>query len=463
MPGKSERPFFLDATAILRWGPNVPTGIPRVEANLVSEALAALGPRAALFAFDPGLRRCRALTADERTFVEKCVAAGAESGLDPGPRPGFAARLREVVALYRFDLFCAGRETHRSIAQYLIGSEGRGGATYLVAKTCVRAAFIAARLWARVTRRDHRAGAPDPLAVRENTCLLSMNTCSALYRHYAEETCRCRLLVLVYDTTPLDYPDFAAEGHAERFASYFRFGVTVASDILCISAATCESVRKWCAKLGIETSKKRFHVVPLASSLSDERVQAAPIPELADVPYVLYCATLEPRKNHLVLLRAWSRLVEKRGRTAMPMLVLVGRWGWRIEATRQILAGDPNLAGTVKIFSFLPDRQLKWLYERALFTVFPSVAEGWGLGATESLDLGTPVLISDIAALQEASQRLMPALLPDDEPGWRDGIDRLISEPELRQSLRKAIAEKYLRRSFRDVFAGVLRIGMMDF
>ena len=57
----------------------------------------------------------------------------------------------------------------------------------------------------------------------------------------------------------------------------------------------------------------------------------------------------------------------------MPVLVLVGRWGWRIEPTRQILISDPNLAGTVKIFSFLPDRQLKWLYERALFTVFPEM------------------------------------------------------------------------------------------
>ena len=44
------------------------------------------------------------------------------------------ARLREVISLYRLDLFCAGREIHRSIAQYLIGADGREGATYKIAK-----------------------------------------------------------------------------------------------------------------------------------------------------------------------------------------------------------------------------------------------------------------------------------------------------------------------------------------
>ena len=461
MPGKSVRPFLLDATALLKWGPNVPTGIPRVEASLVAEAIRAPGPTPALFAFDPGLRRCRLLTAEERLFVERCVAAVDASGTGGGPAQGFAARFREVISLYRLDLFCAGREIHRAIAQYLIGADGREGATYKIVKTLVRGAFAMTRLWRWALRRDNTA-APDPLADPANSCLISINTCSALYRHYPEAAVRCRLMLLVYDTTPLDYPDLAAEGHAERFARYFRFGISTASDVVSISAATMASVRAWATRLGIDTAGKRFHAVALASSLSDDRVRSEPVPEFADRTYVLYCATLEPRKNHSVLLKAWSELIAQSGRAEMPLLVLVGRWGWRIEATRRMLADDPRLAGTVRVLSFVPDRQLKWLYEHALFTVFPSIAEGWGLGATESLDLGTPVLIADIAALHEATQGLMPAIAPADTAGWHDRIAELIREPALRLGLRETIATGYRRRSFTDVFGEVMSIAAMD-
>jgi glycosyltransferase involved in cell wall biosynthesis len=112
----------------------------------------------------------------------------------------------------------------------------------------------------------------------------------------------------------------------------------------------------------------------------------------------------------------------------------------------------------VKIYPSLSDDRLRWLYREALFCVFPSVAEGWGLGASEALDFGTPVVVSDIPPLREATQGLMPAISPDDEDGWEETLARLIAQPDAVQALRKSIGEKYRRRHVADFVADVVRL-----
>ena len=85
-----------------------------------------------------------------------------------------------------------------------------------------------------------------------------------------------------------------------------------------------------------------------------------------------------------------------------------------------------------------------------MFCVFPSIVEGWGLGASEALDFGTPVVISDIPPLREATQGLMPAIPPADEDLWQETVEGLIAQPDALQCLRRVIAEKYRRRRVAD-------------
>jgi len=445
-------PIYLDATSVLRWGPNAPTGIPRIEASLIEAALVAEPDRAGLFGYDPTLNHCRVLDEEEKVFVRRAFAEQDSFSVDAARALGWWRRLRRVVALYRLNPFCIARESHRSIAQYLVASSGRSGPLYLIAKLAVRGAFAVVRGWRQLRRRH---GVEDPLADPGATCLLSINTAASLAKYAETRAVRCRMVLLVYDTTPLDFPELAAEGHGERFGQYFRYGVAHAAAIICISEATRGSVLAWMDRLRIARGSRSVHVVPLASSLSAERTPLVPVSELAGGPFVLYCATIEPRKNHALLLSVWSNLVRRHGRENLPTLVLVGRWGWRTEATARLLAQDRNLAGTVRIFSYLPDGQLAWLYRNALFTVFPSIAEGWGLGATESLDAGTPVVVSDIPPLIEASQGLMPRVAPADAARWESTIEGLIFHPEERAALKTAIEQRFRRRLPADVFAEI--------
>src|SRR5262249_212606 len=154
-----------------------------------------------------------------------------------------------------------------------------------------------------------------------------------------------------------------------------------------------------------------------------------PVEELVGRSFVLYCATIEPRKNHLLLLSVWSRLLAKPA--AVPLLVFAGRWGWQTEAVAQRITDDRRRAAPGPVDASLSEEKRQWLNQHALFCVFPSLAEGWGLGASEALDFGTPILVSDISPLRDAPQGLMPAIPPTDAAAWEAIVERLIAEPAL--------------------------------
>ena len=46
--------------------------------------------------------------------------------------------------------------------------------------------------------------------------------------------------------------------------------------------------------------------------------------------------TVEARKNHLLAMRAWQTLIERRGVNAVPDLVCIGRWGWNADEFRDL-------------------------------------------------------------------------------------------------------------------------------
>lgn len=59
------------------------------------------------------------------------------------------------------------------------------------------------------------------------------------------------------------------------------------------------------------------------------------------------------------------------------------------------LESTSYLNGTIKILHDLSDWELAELYRSAMFTVFPSFEEGWGLPVGESLIFGRPCIASN--------------------------------------------------------------------
>jgi glycosyltransferase involved in cell wall biosynthesis len=145
---------------------------------------------------------------------------------------------------------------------------------------------------------------------------------------------------------------------------------------------------------------------------------AAGRPASSQQPYFVCLGTIEPRKNHNLLLDVWRRLVAEHGERA-PRLLIVGRRGWGGKAIAFGFAGSHPL---VEECVGLSDVEVAALLRGARGLLLPSFAEGFGLPVIEALASGVPVVCSDLPALRESGGGVPEYLDPRDADAWRAAV-----------------------------------------
>ena len=135
-------------------------------------------------------------------------------------------------------------------------------------------------------------------------------------------------------------------------------------------------------------------------------------------PFWLSVGTLEPRKNHEKLIRAYSLLKAKHGQT-FP-LVLAGARGWLMQDFEKEL-DSLNLQNDIIILGYIDDPTLQWLYQNCFAFVYPSLFEGFGLPVLEAMSLGAAVLTSNFSSLPEI---VGEAAILIDPRGRREDLSR---------------------------------------
>ncbi len=154
--------------------------------------------------------------------------------------------------------------------------------------------------------------------------------------------------------------------------------------------------------------------------------------------FVLYLGTLEPRKNLVMLLRAfaqWRAHTVEANRDVV--LVLAGAKGWfydEIFQTVQKLA----LADAVLFPGYVPVAELPDWYRAATVFVYPSLFEGFGLPVVEAMACGTPVLCSRAPGVSEAVGDAALVFDPNDASALATLLETTISSAAVRADLRSA-------------------------
>jgi len=145
--------------------------------------------------------------------------------------------------------------------------------------------------------------------------------------------------------------------------------------------------------------------------------------------YLLIVATLEPRKNLVRLVHAYSLLPA--ALKAQYPLVIVGARGWlNAELERAIAPLESN--GAARRLGYVEENELPLLYAGARAFAFPSLYEGFGLPVLEAMASGVPVLTSNVSSLPEVAGDAALTVDPLDEDGLSDGLERLLEDPEWR-------------------------------
>jgi glycosyltransferase involved in cell wall biosynthesis len=145
-------------------------------------------------------------------------------------------------------------------------------------------------------------------------------------------------------------------------------------------------------------------------------------------------STIEPRKNHWMILQVWRRLIERHG-AAAPRLVVVGQRGWECENVLDLLERCESLRGFVLEKPVCSDSELVTYLRHAQALLFPSFVEGYGLPLVEALSLGVPAIASDLPVFREIATDIPEYLDPLDAIGWLRCIESFCQpDSPLRQS-----------------------------
>jgi len=134
--------------------------------------------------------------------------------------------------------------------------------------------------------------------------------------------------------------------------------------------------------------------------------------------YYLYLGTLKPNKNIPFLIKSYSQLIPHlvkegtKGRL-IPKLVIAGKKGWLFDEIFTTVKQE-GIKDHVVFTDFVTENQ-KWaLYQNAIASVLPSIYEGFGIPAIESMKVGTPVIVSNIPPFHEVVQKTGLFINPSD-------------------------------------------------
>lgn len=232
---------------------------------------------------------------------------------------------------------------------------------------------------------------------------------------YAQFLLRSALkpLYFVHDLIPVSHPEYCRPGetgrHEVRMDTMLRTGYGVIAN----SAATLTEFSAY-------AKTKNVGMPPTTVALLAPAQLPVPATRPAmDAPYFVMLGTIEPRKNHWLMLQLWRQLVERLG-AAAPRLVIIGQRGWLCENVVDMLERCEVLKGFVFEKTGCSDTELAaWLgHSQAL--LFPTFAEGYGMPLAEALAMGVPVIASDLPAFREIAGDIPEYVDPLDGRRWAE-------------------------------------------
>lgn len=251
---------------------------------------------------------------------------------------------------------------------------------------------------------------------------------------------------MVYDLIPYVRPEYCTPGLQKHFKDWLTDLSSYVNRYICISEFTTRDLRNF---LGPKAENKSIKVITLAHEFDGYARYSQPVTPSSEIndllhqPFVLCVGTLEVRKNGVALLQAWLRLIEKLGQKT-PTLIFVGKPGWRNQEFNKTLHSN-QLAHFVKIIHLPSDSDLASLYQNCLFTIYPSLYEGWGLPVGEAAWFGKACITSNATSLPEVCGDLAIYVDPTNIDDIAEKAEKHILNPGLITAKENAIKESKLR------------------
>jgi glycosyltransferase involved in cell wall biosynthesis len=231
-------------------------------------------------------------------------------------------------------------------------------------------------------------------------------------------------IFLIHDLLPSQFPEYFPPGHIAEHRRAMEIFARHGAAAIVNTRAVEQQVKSFLAARGgrdIPVLVRPIPPDPIFAGSQDGD------PDLAGIAYFVVCGTIEPRKNHLLLLHVWRELSRQWG-ARTPKLVVIGRRGWENENVVDLLDRSHELRRHVIEIGGMPTAGVARLMAGAKALLMPSFAEGYGLPIVEARAAGAPVIAADIPVFREVAPdaTFRPPL---DGMGWLEAIKSHADRP----------------------------------
>lgn len=248
--------------------------------------------------------------------------------------------------------------------------------------------------------------------------------------HYAPRFSPVPTVISVMDLSFLYFPELFYKKDLLQLRSWTKYSINKAIKILTISNSSKNDIIK-----EYKIAPERVTVThPGIKDFTSLRPRIYGMNQLKNKygigeRYILFVGTLQPRKNIVRLIEAFSKLSEKDLE-----LVVVGKKGWLFE---EILEKPKQLGieNRVMFLENVGNEELPLLYKHAICMVLPSLYEGFGLPVLEAMKYECAVITSDVSSLPEAGGDACLYVNPEDTDDIAAKMSTVINDEKLRKDL----------------------------
>ena len=227
-------------------------------------------------------------------------------------------------------------------------------------------------------------------------------------------------LAYIHDLIPLEFPEYQTPRSRIVFRRYLAELAKGPVKFVVNSADTGRRLAVYASEQGWKVEAPTVAIPFLEQNgTTPDEPPASLIPVFAKGPVFTILGTIEPRKNHLLLLTLWRQMAAA---GQAPQLLVIGKRGWMNDNIVALLDDCAAIQPYVTEASGLTDGEIAAALRASSAMLFPSFAEGLGIPMLEAHAAGLPVIASNLPALREIAAEDTVFLDPLDGPGWRDAI-----------------------------------------
>jgi glycosyltransferase involved in cell wall biosynthesis len=243
----------------------------------------------------------------------------------------------------------------------------------------------------------------------------------------------CRVVASIHDLSFEHLPEtFKWHSHTQMKITIRHTARKAAAIVTCSEYSRRDIIDTY------RISPDKVTAIPLAAPTAFQRVTDSTELERVrrkydiDGEFILGVGSIQPRKNLVRLIEAYSQL--ERSRVMAPLL-LVGKKAWLFEESVRA-AADHSVDSKVRFTGFVPDDDLPALYSLAKFFVYPSFFEGFGIPPLEAMQCGLPVIAGDCTSLPEVVGDAGILVDPFDVSSIAGAIESMLRDDKLCETLR---------------------------